>query len=62
MEKEDHIKKKYKQKQMRYYTKRLKVIDIFEVLVRLVLEFGMYHINNLKVKELRVLLHYNFGS
>ena len=27
-----------------------------------VLTFGMDHINNLKFKELQVLLHYHFGS
>ena len=31
-------------------------------MVRSVLTFGMDHINNLKVKELRVLLCYHFGS
>ena len=31
-------------------------------MVRSVLEFGMDHINNLKVKNLRVILCYHFGS
>ena len=31
-------------------------------MVSLVLLFGMDHINNLKVKDLRVLLCYHFGS
>ena len=31
-------------------------------MVHSVLKYGMYHINNLKVKDLRVLLHYHFGS
>ena len=30
-------------------------------MVRSVLTFGMDHINTLKVKELRVILHYHFG-
>ena len=40
----------------------LKVIDTCEVLVCSVLEFGMDHINNLKLEDLRVILHYHFGS
>ena len=31
-------------------------------MVRSVLKFGVDHINNLKVKELRVFLRYHFGS
>ena len=31
-------------------------------MVRSVLTFGMDHINTLKVKGLRVILHYHFGS
>ena len=31
-------------------------------MVRSVLTIGMDHINNLKLKELRVLLRYHFGS
>ena len=31
-------------------------------MVRSVLTFGIDHINNLKFKELRVLLRYHFGS
>ena len=47
---------------MRDDDKRLKCIDTFEVLVRLVLAFVMDHINNLKVKDLRVLTPYKLGS
>ena len=61
-EAEDHRKKKSEQKQMRDYEERLKGNDTFEVLVNSVFAFGMYYINNLKVKDLRVLLRYNFGS
>ena len=43
------------------YDGRLKVLETCEVLVRSVLAFGMDHINNLKMKELRVLLRYHFG-
>ena len=39
----------------------LNCIETYEVLVRSVLTFGVYHINNLRVKELRVLLCYHFG-
>ena len=41
---------------------RLKCPETCEVLVCSVLEFGMDHINNLKVKGLSVLLCYHFGS
>ena len=41
---------------------RLKSIDTKEDFVHSVLEFGIDHINNLKLKELRVLLCYHFGS
>ena len=47
---------------MRDDEERFKVFDTYEILVRSVLVFGMYHINNLKVKDLRVLLCYNSGS
>ena len=46
---------------MRYDDRRLKGIETCEVLVCSVLEFGMDHINNLKMKDLRVLLCYHFG-
>ena len=42
--------------------KRLEGLETCEVLVCSVLAFGMYHINNIKVKDLRVLLCYHFGS
>ena len=41
---------------------RLKGLDTCEVLVCSVLAFGMDRINNLKVKDLRVILRYHFGS
>ena len=47
---------------MRDDDERLKGLETCEVLVRSVLAFGMDHINNLKVKDLRVLLCYHFGS
>ena len=46
---------------MREDYERLKGFETCEVLVHLVLEFGMDHINNLKVKELGMLLRYYFG-
>ena len=52
---------KYKQKQMGNDFKRLKVLESCEVLVCSVFEFGMDLINNLKLKDIRVLLHYHFG-
>ena len=62
MEEEDHRKNKSEQKQMRDDDERLKGIETCEVLVCSVLAFGTDHINNLKVKDLRVLLHYHFGT
>ena len=62
MEAEGQRKKKSEQKQIRDDDNRLKDIDTCEVLVRSILAFGMDHSNNLKVKDLRVLLHYHFGS
>ena len=47
---------------MSYGKERLKRPDTCEVLFFSVLEFGMDHINSLKVKYLRVLLRYYFGS
>ena len=47
---------------MRYDYERLKGLETCEVLVHSVLESGIDHINNLKVKDLRVLLSYHFGS
>ena len=41
---------------------RLKVLDTCEVLVCLVLAFGIDHINNVIVNELRVLFCYLFVS
>ena len=56
MDTEDHRKKKYEQKQMRDYDERLKGIENCEVLVCPVCAFGTDNINNLKVKDPRVLL------
>ena len=47
---------------MRDDEERLKCLETCEVLVRSVLAFGMDHINKLKLKDLRVLLWYQFGS
>ena len=62
MEAEDQRKKKCEQKQMREDEERLKGLGNCEVLVYSVLEFGIDHINKLKVRDIRVLLCYNFGS
>ena len=62
MEEQDQRNKKAEQKRIREDDQRLKGLDICEVLVHLVLVFGMNHINNPKVKDLRVLLLYPFGS
>ena len=55
MEAEDQRKNKSEQKNMREEYERLKGIETYEVLVSTVLEFVMDHMNNLKVKELRVI-------
>ena len=62
MEAEDHRKKKYEQKHMRYDDERLKGLENYEVLVISVLVFGMDHINNLKFKDIIVFIYYHFGS
>ena len=53
MDKWDQRKKKSEQKNMRDDEERRKGLDTCEVLVCPVLEFGMDHINNLKVKDIR---------
>ena len=62
IEAEDQRKKQFGQKQIRDDDERLKGLETFEVLVCSVLEFGMDHINNLKVKGLRVLFFDRLGS
>ena len=62
MEVEDHRNNKYEQKQMRDDGDRLKGIETCEVLICSVLAFCMDHINNLIVKDLRVLLRYHSRS
>ena len=47
---------------MREDDKRLKGLETCEFLICSVSAFGMDHINNLKVNDLRVLLCYHFGS
>ena len=61
METEDKRKKKSEQKQIRDDDERLKRLETCEVLVCSVFAFGMDHINNPKVKDLRVILGYHFG-
>ena len=55
-------KKKSEQNQMRGDYERLKGLATCEVLVCSALEFVMDHINNLKVKDFRLLIRYHFGS
>ena len=47
---------------MRDDYERLKVLETCEVLVRSVLIFGMDYINNLKMKDIRVIICYHFRS
>ena len=47
---------------MRGDDERLKGLETCEVLVHPVLAFGMDHINKIKVKYLRLIICYHFGS
>ena len=58
---EENRRQKSEEKQVRDNEDKLRGIYSCEALVSSVLEFGIDHINNLKVKELQVLLHYHFG-
>ena len=62
IEAEYQRKNKSEQNQMREDYERSKGLKTCEFLLRSVFEFGMDHIKNLKVKELRMLLHYHFRS
>ena len=59
---EENRRYKSEEKQIRENKYRLRCLDICEAFFCSVLTFGMDPINNLKVKELRVLLRYHFGS
>ena len=59
---EENRRQKYEEKQVTENEYKLRGFESCEALVRSVLTFGMDHINILKVKELRVLLRYQFGS
>ena len=59
---EDNRRQKYEEKQIRENEDKLRGLESCEALVRSVLTFFMDHINTLKVKELRVILRYHFGS
>ena len=58
MEEEDQRMEKSEKKHIRDDDNRIKGFENCEVLVGSVLAFDMYHINNLKVKNLRVLLRF----
>ena len=59
---EENRRHKPEEKQVRENEDRLRGLESCEALVCSVLTFEMNHINNPKVKELRVLLHYHFES
>ena len=61
-EAEDQRKKKYGQKQRREDNERSKDIHNVVVYVHSFFSFGMYHIKNLKVKDIRLTLVWNFRS
>ena len=62
MDDDEIIRQKSEEKQVRENEEILRGLESCEALVSSVLTIGMDHINNLKVKELRVLLCYHFGS
>ena len=59
---EEKRRREYEEKQVMENEDKLRGLESCEALVCSVLIFGMDHINNIKFKELRVLLHYHFGS
>ena len=61
-EAEENRRQKYEEKQVRENEDRFRGLESCEALVCSVLTLGMDHTNILKVKELRVLLRYHFGS
>ena len=61
MDAEDQRIDNSEQNQMGDDEERLKGLETCEFLVCSVLAFGVVHINNLKVKDLRVILCYHFG-
>ena len=61
MEADENRRQKSDEKQVRVSVDRLRVLESCEGLVSSVLTFGTYHINNLKLKELQMILCYQFG-
>ena len=59
---EENRRHESEEKQVRENEHMIRGIESCEALVCYVLTIGMYHINNLKVKELRVFLRYHSGS
>ena len=53
---EENRRQKYEEKHFRENEYRLRILESCEALVRSVFTIGMDHINNLKVKEIQVLL------
>ena len=62
MESKEDRRRKSEENQVRENEDRLRGLETCEYLVRSVFKFGMYHINYLKVEDIRVLLRYHFGS
>ena len=61
-EAEENRRRKSEEKQVKENEYRLRFLESCESLVRSILTVGIDHINILKVKELRVLLRYRFGT
>ena len=61
-EDEKNRRRKSEEKQVRENEDKLRGLESCEALVSSVLTFGMDHINIIKVKELRLILRYHFGS
>ena len=59
---EENRRQKSENKQVMENKENLRGIDSCVALVSSVLIFGMDHINIIRVKDLRVILRYNFGS
>ena len=59
---DENIRHKSEENQVRENEDRLRGLQSCKDLVCSFLTFGMNHINNLKVKELQVVLRYHLGS
>ena len=61
-EAEENRRRKSKEKQVRKNEDRLRGLESCEALVHSILTIGMDYINNLKMKDIRVIICYHFRS